>query len=483
MSKDAFYLGRESYSGELFWIPDSHRAVHSYVVGASGAGKSELLLDWFMQDFVAGRGCCLIDPKGDLFQDVLAALATIPAKEWPAVARHVVIIDPSDEEWVVGFNPLQVLSNAPVTRQRHEVISAFRKVWRIDETRTPRMELVLRRALQVLMANGLTLVQMQRLLVDTAYRESLVNRCTEEDVRTFWLKEFPKSETAQQQWVSSLLTRLETFLDDTNLQLMLGQRSSSFDFRRAMDEQKVVLINLSKGRLGQETSHLLGGFLLAKLQLAGESRQDVWPPEARLPFYVYVDEFQNYATDSFQEMLAEARGYGVRLVMAHQNVSQLDESLRASILANARIRLAFRLSYDDSATLARELFFVTGQRVKETRWQSARIGKLAIPYPEPVYFSTGEEMRQNVEELHHLPDRVFWLNIAGRGVLTQLVTNPVPRLWSPEVGEAIRDFKALSAELGGYAVPRTLATPKVLALPAPAAEPVAKRLYEYQGVQ
>lgn len=482
MSKDAFYLGRDSYSGELFWIPDSDRAVHSYVVGASGAGKSKLLLDWFMQDFVAGRGCCLIDPKGDLFQDVLAALATIPEEHWPAVARQVVIIDPGDEQWVAGFNPLQVSADAPLTRQRHEVISAFRKVWHIEETRTPRMELVLRRALQVLMANGLTLVEMQRLLVDAPYREDLVKRCAEEDVRTFWFKEFPKSETAQQQWVSSLLTRLETFLDDPNLRLMLGQRRSSFDFRKAMDDQKVVLINLSKGRLGQDTSHLLGGFLLAKLQLAGESRQHVWPPETRLPFYVYVDEFQNYATDSFQEMLAEARGYGVRLVMAHQNVRQLDDSLRASILANARIRLAFRLSYDDSATLARELFFVTGQRIKETRWQSARIGKLSFPYPEPVYFSTGEEMRQNVEELHHLPDRVFWLNIAGRGVLSQLVTNPVPRLWSPQVEEAIRDFRALSAELGGYAVPRHLAVPEVLALPAPAPEPAPARFYEYQGL-
>src|SRR5438876_11353578 len=100
MSNDAFYLGRDPYSGELFWIPDSDRAVHSYIVGASGSGKSKLLLDWFMQDFVAGRGCCLIDPKGDLFQDVLAALVSIPYKDWPEVAANVIIIDPSDEDWV-----------------------------------------------------------------------------------------------------------------------------------------------------------------------------------------------------------------------------------------------------------------------------------------------------------------------------------------------------------------------------------------------
>jgi hypothetical protein len=134
-----------------------------------------------------------------------------------------------------------------------------------------------------------------------------------------------------------------------------------------MDEGKVLLVNLAKGRVGEETSHLLGGFLMAKLQLAAESRQNIWPPERRRRFYLYVDEFQNYQTSSLPELLAEARGYGLSLVMAHQNLAQLDAELREAIMGNARIRACFRVSYEDAELMTREMFRIRGDRVKRPR--------------------------------------------------------------------------------------------------------------------
>jgi hypothetical protein len=481
MANDPFCLGVDLQTGRQMWMRSEDRR-HCYVAGQTGAGKSKMLVDWAMQDYVSGHGATVVDPKGDLIADLLRAIVQMPESEWPAAAASTVIVDPADDDWVVGFNPLQRITGASPTRQRLELLSAFHKAWGIDATKAPRMEILLRRTLQVLIDQGRTLLDTQRFLVDGDFRSKLVEQCEEEDVRLFWSKEFPASESLRQQWCSPLLSRVEALLDDPNIRAMFAQ-PGCIDFRKAMDRRHFTLVSLAKGRVGEETSRLLGGLMMTHLQLAGESRVDIWPPENRLPHYLYIDEFQNYqANRGINELLGESRGYGLRLIMAHQNASQLNDELRATILGNSQIRVCFRVSYDDSLTMARELFHVTGTRIKETKWEPVRLSrKLSIPLPQPVYYTASEEMRKNVEELHELPDRVAWLSIGGAGITTRLYTNTVPNLGGPGVEEKVRRFKELSATLGGYAVRRSEAMKMIERPDRRALPPPARAKYEYEG--
>ena len=443
-AESLFYLGSDPKNPRrLFWLGLGERRAHMAVFGASGSGKSQLLLDLCMQDVMAGRGFALIDPKGDLVRDVVACLSALPEERWNELARDLVIIDPSDPSSTTCFNPLELGRGVSASRQRQDLVSVFRKVWKLDDAQTPRLGLVLRRALQLAVENDLTLCDMQRILTDNEFRDGLVARTEDASLRLFWEREFPRNASAQLQWTASSLVRLESFLDDPQLRRFFGQQRSSFDFREIMDSGRICLINLGKGALGEETSHLLGGFLLGRMQLAAESRQEMLI-EARRPFYLFVDEFQNYATRSFEEMLAEARGYGLSLVMANQHLAQLDDSLRQAVLSNARIRVAFRLSYDDAAMLAPELFRVTGERKKETRWETVRLTRnLVLPVPEPVYYAAGEEMRQNREALHYLPDRLFWCHLAGPSKPRLLRSVDIPRAHLAAATERAARLKAL----------------------------------------
>lgn len=445
VTNSAFYLGTDPRDPRrLYWLDLQERRAHMAVFGATGSGKSNLLLDVIMQDLAAGRGCCLIDPKGDLVEDVLAALTAVPEERWPALAADVILLDPSDPDCRVAFNPLEVSSYGSPARQRQEMVSVFRKIWRLDDAQAPRLGLVLRRSLHLAMENGLTLTDVQRILTDDPFRASLLDGTDDDSLRVFWQHEFPQSSAAQLQWTGSTLTRIETLTDDPALRRLLGRRKSTFDFRRVMDEGKVLLISLSKGRLGQEVSSLLGGLLLAKLQMAAESRQEIWPPEARRPFYAFVDEFQNYATKSFEEMLAEARGYGLSLVMANQHLSQLDEGLRRAVVSNARIRIAFRVSHDDASVLAQELWRFEGDRVKDKELQWEKLGKFWLPMGYRYdYYSAGDETRQNRESLHYLPDRLFWLHVQGQPAPVLLRSVDVPRDRLAAARDRVRRFRRL----------------------------------------
>lgn len=473
-NNDVFYLGADPNNPRrLFWLPRRRGGAHMAVWGGSGAGKSNYLLDLFMQDVMAGRGCALIDPKGDTFGDIVAAMTAIPEEQWPALAQDLVIVDPSDPSSTAAFNPLEVTPHGSASRQRQDMVSVFRKIWRLDDAQTPRLGLVLRRAIQLAMENQLTICDLQRLLTDDAFRCNLVERSSDGSLRTFWEHEFPQSPSAQMQWSASTLTRLEAFLDDPAIRRFLGQPHSSFDFRQAMDEGRVVLINLAKGALGEETSSLLGGFLLGRLQLAAESRQEIWPEESRRPFYLYVDEYQNYATKSFEELLAEARGYALSVLMANQHLGQLDEGLRRAIISNARIRVAFRVSYEDATILAREFWRFSGERHKETRWDTVRLGRgLALPVPEPVYFSAGDETRQNREALHYLDDRMAWLHVQGEPAPYLLRTVEIPRARLAASRDKVARFKEVVARVQGR---------PALEEPATAAALPRGRTYEWAG--
>lgn len=432
---EALYAGADPGDPHrLLWLPLSEMRRHCICTGASGAGKSMWAADQILQRVAAGDGVVVVDPKGDLVRDVLGALCLMDESEWPALARDLVLIDPSDAVVPTAFNPLELSAYASASRQRQDVVSVMRRIFAFDDSRTTRLVLVLRRSVQLAIEHGLTLVDLPRLLTDATFRDALVARSADEDIRRFWMDEFPQGRANQQQWTASTVVRLETLLDDPAIRRFFGRKHSTFDFADIMNSGKVCLISLAKGALGEESSRLLGGFLVGRLQLAAEGRVNR-SAASRRTCYLYVDEFQNYATSSFAELLAEARGYGVSITMLHQHLSQLPQSLRDAALSNANLRVAFRVSTDDAALLAREFFLVSGTRVKRQWWNIAALGPLPIPYPEYAYFSPGEEARQNRQLLHQLPDRHMLLHQAGQPepYLLRTVDMPLREIASSEL--------------------------------------------------
>jgi hypothetical protein len=219
-----------------------------------------------------------------------------------------------------------------------------------------------------------------------------------------------------------------------------------------MDTGKVCLISLSKGAIG-DASRLLGGFLMSRVQLAAESRATL-PAGLRHPCTVFVDEFQNYATTSFGEMLAEARGYGVSLVMAHQHLGQLPDDLRHAAIGNSALRLAFRLGADDSAAIAREYWRVAGQRVKQEWWNIASLGPIPIPYKQYKFYSPSEEARQNRDLIQHLPDRHMLLHVAGEDQPYLLKTIDVPLDMISRAAGRVDRLKRVMADVRAIDAPR-----------------------------
>jgi hypothetical protein len=447
MSKDYFYLGADPHDPEHLLLFDiSERLVHMLVVGASGAGKSCLLTDLCGQDLLTGRGFTVLDAKGDLADDVLAVIATAPEETWPALARDVVIIDPSDPACTAAFNPLEVTNNELFARQTQDVMAALRRLWQIDDSQTARMVLILRRTVQLLMANRLTLIEAPRLLTDPAFRDGLIQACDDPELRRFWQMEFPGGKEGLQ-WAQSSLNRLESLLDDPNVRRFLGQNRSTFNFRNVMDTAKICIVSLSRGRLGHETADVLAGLLLVHIQLAAESRQRMSQSERR-PHWLYCDEVQNIAGPTFEDFLAQARGFGLSVVLAHQNLSQLSPRLRDAIMSNARIKIAFKTSYDDSAILAREFWRITGERVKNRQLAWAKIGRLALPIGYDYQFhSVGDESRQNREGLQYLPPRHMAVHLAGEPAPYFAKTVDVPREELERARGRVARFKQVVAQV------------------------------------
>jgi hypothetical protein len=331
-----------------FWLTSDQRARHMHVVGASGTGKTKALEGWIQQDMARGRGCGVIDLHGDLTRNLVDFLAASPAGR----RRRVYLIDPSVRSVVPGFNPLEVLPGVEPYGQALELIGVFQKIW--AEFWGPRMDEILRNCLLALMEQRLTLLELAPFLTDRNFRLRIVGKVDNPGVKEFWLARFDKLSTgAQTAYVEPVLNKVGTFTGDPYLRAVLGQERSTIDLRRIMDRGDVLLANLSKGAL-KENALLLGALLVTKVQLAALSRTDL-PEVKRRPFVLYVDEFQHFATDAFGEILAEARKYSLRLVLAHQHLGQLGRDLRAALLGNVLTHVAFRLSVQDAKALAPDL--------------------------------------------------------------------------------------------------------------------------------
>ena len=330
-------------------IPQEAREAHFYVVGATRTGKTKFLESLIEQDIKNGAGFCVIDPHGDLTEDVKGYLYLMKDKEW--LQENVVLIDPTDDSHIVAFNPLERTHGESSAAVAGELTEAFKKIW--ADAWGQRMEDLLKNTLVALIENDLTLAELPAFLTNPNVRRKVLEKVEHEGCRQYFYDRFNALRPqTQNEWMESTLNKVNGFLFDPKVKQMFQSPRSSFDLRDVMDNKKILLVKLDGGRL-KGSAELLGSLLLEKIRAAAFTRTDM-PESKRQPFYLYIDEFQNFATDSFIKMLSESAKYKLAVILAHQNLAQLPSALRASILSNCGIQAYFRISRDDSNILAKE---------------------------------------------------------------------------------------------------------------------------------
>jgi CxxC-x17-CxxC domain-containing protein len=330
----------------VFGIKTDDRTRHMYIIGKTGMGKTNLLENLVVQDIRNGHGICYIDPHGDTAEKLLKA---IPSER----INDVIYLNPSDQNYPLAFNVMESVDPDYRHLVASGLIGVFKKIW--ADSWGPRLEYILRNAILALLEYpGSTLLGVTRILVDKKYRERVVEKVTDPVIRQFWVDEFPKwSDKVLQEVVSPIQNKVGQFLSSSLIRNIVGQTTSSFDIRNAMDTRKILIINLSKGRIGEDNGALLGAMMITKIQLAAMGRVDI-PEEERKDFYLYVDEFQNFATESFANILSEARKYRLNLVLANQYITQIDEKVRDAIFGNAGTIISFRVGATDAEFLEKE---------------------------------------------------------------------------------------------------------------------------------
>jgi hypothetical protein len=331
---------------KVFGIREKNRRGHMYLIGKTGTGKSSLIANMAVHDIRQGNGIAVIDPHGDLIETLFSHL---PKER----IRDVIYVNPGDIEYPVAFNPLSKVAPHYQHLVVSGLISVFKKIW--FEFWGPRLEHILRHALFTLLEYpDATLLDIPNLLTESQFRAKVLRHLTNPQVRSFWTNEFEKyTPWLRSEAVSPILNKMGHFLTSLPLRNIVGQPESSFKMRNVIDEGKILLVNLSKGVIGEDNSALLGSFIVTMFYLAAVSRASM-PPENRRSFYLYVDEFHNFVSLSFADILSEARKYGLHLVLAHQYLAQLHEKVRAAIFGNIGSIISFRVGTEDAQLLSRE---------------------------------------------------------------------------------------------------------------------------------
>ena len=348
MQQEITFFAKTNFRNQqrVFGVKTDDRRRHMYVIGKTGMGKTNLLENLVIQDIHHGHGVAFIDPHGDTAEKIIKA---IPAHR----INDVIYFNPADQEFPLAFNVMESVS----VEHRHLVASGlvgvFKKIW--ADSWGPRLEYILRNAILALLEYpGSTLLGVTRILVDKEYRKRVVDKVTDPVVKSFWVDEFTKwNDRVLQEVIAPIQNKVGQFLSSSLIRNIVGQTKSSFDVREAMDSQKILILNLSKGRIGEDNSALLGAMMITKIQLAAMGRVDI-EEEDRKDFYLYVDEFQNFATESFANILSEARKYRLSLILANQYVSQVDEKVRDAIFGNAGTIISFRIGAADAEFLEKE---------------------------------------------------------------------------------------------------------------------------------
>ena len=330
-----------------FGMLRSDRSRHVYIIGQTGAGKSGLLELFALSDIYHNQGYAIIDPHGDF---AIENMKFIPE----ARLDDVVYFNPADVEHPIGFNPLEVTNPAQKSTISSEVIGVLKRMF--GDSWGPRLEYILRYTILALLDRPEpTMLDITRMLTDKKFRKETIGYCNDVVVRQFWNVEFASwSEKFQTEAIAPVLNKVGAFTANPIIRNIIGQTHSSFNIRQIMDEGKILVVNLSKGLIGEDNAGILGSFLVTKIQLAAMSRSDILDIHDRRPFYLYVDEFQNFATDSFATILSEARKYGLNLTVANQYISQMEPMVRDAVFGNVGTMISFRVSPDDSPILAKQ---------------------------------------------------------------------------------------------------------------------------------
>lgn len=351
-NRDVTYFGKTNFrnSNALFGIKRKDRRQHMYILGKSGTGKSVLLSNLIVQNIQNGEGVCVVDPHGELVEEILELIPDDRVKD-------VIYFNPADTDFHVGFNVIQI--DDP--KYKHLVASGlmgiFTKIW--ANAWSARMEYILNNAILALLDTpGSTLLGIPRLLVDKDYRQMIIGNLKDPIVKAFWVHEYEQwREQFRNEAIAPIQNKVGQFLSTSIIRNVVGQQKSTIDIFKIMNEGKIFLVNVSKGRIGEDNSALLGGMIITKIQLAAMERVRI-PENERKDFYLYVDEFQNFATDSFANILSEARKYRLNLTVAHQYTAQLQNEngtkVRDAVFGNVGTMIIFRVGADDADFLEKE---------------------------------------------------------------------------------------------------------------------------------
>lgn len=365
-------------SDRLVLLPTDARATHLHVIGQPGTGKSRALESWILQDIAAGHGVGVIDPHGELFDHLLSHLARM-CQEQPTLVEQIVIINPLDKTWTVGFNPLEALTGFSSERLASFLADVVIKIWHVDQASSPRMIRLLLHTFLALTELGLGLTDLPEFITNTMWREQLLLKVRHPDVLRYFQHEFPKTSGGIQQWVTPVLNKIGSLLFDPDLKVIFTGKST-IHFRRILEENLVLLVNASKGHLSETNSALFAAFIVAHIQKAALSRPE---NQKRRPFYLYLDEFQNYTTDNIRDILSESRKYNLTLILAHQYLNQLSTDLLGAVLNTTGTLVSFRVGYQDAHVLAHELFPPEYLTRREWALHFLRVGRVPLPLPLP----------------------------------------------------------------------------------------------------
>jgi len=327
----------------MFGLPRSDRGRHLYIIGQTGTGKSGMLELLTISDIYSPYGFAVIDPHGDYAQ---AVLKRIPAER----AADVVYFNPADTDFPMGFNPLEVYDPKLKTHTCSELIGVIKRIF--ENSWGPRLEYILRYSILALLDYpDATMLDITRILTEKKFRNEVLRYVVDPVVRNFWTIEFASwNDKFMTEAVAPILNKVGAFTANPLVRNIIGQPKSSFNIRQIMDERKILIVNLSRGLVGEDNAALLGALLVTKVQMAAMSRADI-AGEQRSPFYLYVDEFQNFATDSFATILSEARKYGLNLTVANQYTAQMMQEVKDAVFGNVGSIISFRTSADDARTM------------------------------------------------------------------------------------------------------------------------------------
>lgn len=346
--EDICLFAQTNYRNQMrrFGIKTDDRRRHMYVIGKTGMGKTTMMENMVLHDIYAGNGVGIVDPHGDFAEKMINYIP-------PNRINDVVYFNPADMEYPIGFNILEVRSEGQKHLVAAGLMGIFKKIW--PDVWSPRMEYILNNTILALLEYpGSTLLGINRMLSDKLYRAKVVRKIKDPVIKAFWQTEFASySERYATEAVAAIQNKIGQFLSANVIRNMVAQVTSTINVREIMDGKKIFVMNLSKGRIGEDNSRLLGGMLITEIQLAAMERVDT-PEKDRKDFFLYVDEFQNFANPSFANILSEARKYRLSLIMGHQYVAQLEEEVADAVFGNVGTMVTFRVGGADSEELVKE---------------------------------------------------------------------------------------------------------------------------------